>query len=109
MSDQTAPPEAAAPEAPGMPPEIQQIHHISAETQKALEQAIVRCAGVAGAAEAPAEMDQAASAALKLAQALVILDPALVAPQGIPAIAMFPPKPRIPFDPAAPGPPTVGR
>lgn len=61
-------------------------------------QATVTAAG----ATIPREMQEAADAALKLAQGIVILDPSVVAPGGVPPDALSPPRPRIPMDPGAP-------
>lgn len=56
----------------------------------------------ASGAEVPREKQEAADAALKLAQAIVILDPSVVAPGGVPPDALSPARPRIPMDPSAP-------
>lgn len=107
MSDQTAPPEQLAPAPAPQGKTPAEIDTIDPKLEEALANAIEKCAAVAAAAGTPQEMSQAADAALKLAQTMVILDPQLVAPQGIPAIAMYPPKPEIPFDKKAPGSPKL--
>lgn len=108
MSDQTAPPGAAPAPAPTQLPGMDAIDALDPNLKEAIAQAIQSCAESAAGAPTPAEQNQAADAALKLAQALVILDPQLVAPQGIPAMAMYPPKPEIQFDKSAPSAPRVG-
>lgn len=50
-------------------------------------------AGVQAASD-PREAKEWAAAVLSLSQSLVILDPALVAPQGVPIDALHPPAPR---------------
>lgn len=56
----------------------------------------------AAQATIPREQQEAADAVLKLAQAVVILDPSVVAPGGVPPDALSPARPRIPMNTGAP-------
>lgn len=86
---------------PGMqpvPPEPLVPAPERAEVLQALLRACRDCAVLASGAPDSREVSEAGRAALAFAQAAVILDPELVAPQGVPADALFPPKPQIPID-----------
>lgn len=63
------------------------------EVEQTLYRAIKRSAEDAAAAQDPREVRELAQAALAFSQAAVILDPSLVAPQGVPADALHPPQP----------------
>lgn len=88
------------PQQPPIVPTKEQLDPEALELQMrwATYQAAVRMA----AATDPREIQECASAILQTAQATVILDPALVAPQGVPPDALSPPRPRIPMDKSAP-------
>jgi hypothetical protein len=73
--------------------------HPSPETERRCFDAVKINAQRAAAGEIDSrDADAFAAAALKLAQAAVILDPTLVAPQGVPPIALHPPIALIPRD-----------
>jgi hypothetical protein len=101
MSDQNAP---IQPPADGLPDQV--APELEAAVLDALKVNTQKCAGAADARDAA----DYARAVLALSQAAVILDPKLVAPQGVPADALNPPKPLIPMDKNAPsGRKVVGR
>jgi hypothetical protein len=83
--------------------------HPDPATEQALFDAIKvnvsKCVG----SDDPREAQEFAHAALELAQAAVILDPKLVAPQGVPADALHPPTPYIQKDKTAPTARTAGQ
>lgn len=56
----------------------------------------------AAQATIPREAQESADAVLKLSQAIVILDPSVVSPGGVPPDALSPARPRIPMDKSAP-------
>lgn len=88
QTQQLASPAPAVPLAPG-------VEQIDPAVKEALMNAIRLCAASAAAADAPADKREAGNAALSFAQALVIIDPQLVAPQGVPPNALHPPLPHI--------------
>jgi hypothetical protein len=107
MSDQQQ-----VPEQPGeiqVQQQPQMPDHPDPATEQALFDAIKvnvsKCVG----SDDPREAQEFAHAALELAQAAVILDPKLVAPQGVPADALHPPTPYIQKDKTAPTARTAGQ
>lgn len=88
---------------PVKPPELASSSEATNETllawaRWAMYQACVNVAG----ASVPKEQQESADAALKMSQAIVILDPSVVAPGGVPPDALSPARPRIPMDKSAP-------
>lgn len=64
--------------------------------EEALYKAIERAAQDSATAKDPREVSELGRGALAFAQALVILDPSVVSPQGVPPDALHPPLPDIP-------------
>lgn len=64
--------------------------------------AIYQKATQAATIETPKEFAELGEGILKLVQSVVILDPSVVAPQGVPPDALHPPTPRVPMDKSAP-------
>lgn len=116
MSDQMAPttgipnpplqvPQEATPAPPPvMPIEVEQI---DPKTRDAINGFIQKACKQGTATDVPTEIREAASAVLALSQALVILDPTLVAPQGVPPNALHPPLPHIQVQHETPPPPAA--
>lgn len=87
MSDQQTPPEA-----PPADPQNDPNEKINPLIETELEAAIIRC-GRMGQGDANAqEVKDWAQAAMQFAQALIICNPKLVAPDGIPIDAVHPPR-----------------
>jgi hypothetical protein len=83
--------------------------HPDPQLEAALFDAIRVTASKCAGSDDPREVEEFARAALALAQAAVILDPKLVAPQGVPADALHPPVPYIQKDKQAPTARTAGQ
>lgn len=79
LAEQQAPPEAAAPPVP--PEEVD--GEIKPEIEEALENAVLQMARKAAGATQAQDAKDYSESALKLAQALIITNPELVAPQGV--------------------------
>lgn len=75
------------------PPSSETIRERTALETKLLRAAEIAADGVA-TAEDPREAREWAQTALALSQSIVILDPDLVSPQGVPVDALHPPAPR---------------
>lgn len=95
-------PQQVSPAPPAvMPPDVEQI---DPATRAAINRAIQKACKIGTSTDVPSEAREAGNAVLSLSQALVILDPALVAPQGVPANALHPPIPHIQLQPPPPPP-----
>lgn len=89
MSDQAPQPQEEQQETAAMVPVDRE------DVEEALLRAIQVAAEMAATADDARDMAECSRAALEFAQAVVILDPALVAPQGVPPDALHPPVPQI--------------
>lgn len=91
---------------PGVPVEPTRVNEFDALTKDDLEAqfrwAMYQMAVKLAVVDPPQEHAQLAESILKMAQATVILDPEIVAPQGVLPDALQPGTPRIPMDKGAP-------
>jgi hypothetical protein len=93
----------AIPDEPLPPQEVNSADLLTRDDLEAqMRWTMYQLAVKAAVAGAPQEAEQFGNAILRISQAVVILDPSLVAPQGVPADALHPPTPQIPMDKQAP-------